>query len=812
MLLSSRIINSGLVLICGLLLSAGSSWAQLSSDDIATLHKQGQAEGWTFSVGENGATDYPLHVLCGAVEPPDWQTGADFDPCTPSRGLPGAFDWRDYNGYPTVPVKHQGGCGSCWAFAAIGVVENAIRIKDGIITDLSEQWLISCTSSGSCSGGWPSAAFRYISRNGRQDFCGNGGAVLEHGTGGFPYEAWNAPCNCPYWHMHFIESWSYVGNYWESPPVEQIKQAIHDHGPVATQVYVNSAFHAYSPTGQHDRVFNACDDQWVNHSVVLVGWDDNLGSDGVWILRNSWGTGWGIDGYMLIEYGCSNVGYRTSYVNYLGEDCNDNDIPDPCDLDCGEPGYPCDVPGCGQSEDCNFNGFPDECESQADCNNNGVQDICDIYMGTSADCQPNSIPDECELADGDCNLNMVPDDCDVLGGASEDCQPNGIPDECELGVNDCNNNNVPDECDRDCNTNGVPDECDVTSGASPDCNNNMRPDECDVERHYNLWDGFNSIPKGTGMDGFDAIPSEGGDGSYWLNPQDTAKIWWQGCEGGSLTDRAVQISVPGESGTADQWYLTSEHFRTDGGALPLEEQVYRMTFRVKPGLNDNPGIDWEFSIRDDENNSHRRVILVRFCSTASSLLPGSIVVEFPRNQYIDTGVAVVVDPPTCYDFEVVLTNHYDGSDSTVELYIDGLRRVTQEQTLDDGARRMDYFQVDTVLNGSGSSAIATLKLDHFDLWLTGGSSVAPEQIPDCNDNSVFDECDVVVGGDFDADGDIALPDYQGLVDCISGPGCSPGPAVPECAGMCLGAFDFDGDADIDLADLANFQRAFTGVR
>lgn len=65
------------------------------------------------------------------------------------------------------------------------------------------------------------------------------------------------------------------------------------------------------------------------------------------------------------------------------DDCNENGIPDECDIDCGAPAGPCDMPDCGLSVDCNGNGIPDE---------------CDIASGFSADCQPDGIPDECQLS------------------------------------------------------------------------------------------------------------------------------------------------------------------------------------------------------------------------------------------------------------------------------------------------------------------------------------------------------------------------------------------------------------------------------
>jgi len=387
---AGRIGLAAWLLLCGL---AGPALAQLSSEDLAALQRRGEKEGWTFTVAESEATAYSLQELCGAVEPTDWRSGARFDPGSPSRDLPVSYDWRNYEG--CTPIKSQGGCGSCWAFAAIGAMECAVKIQDGVDVDLAEQWLVSCTNAGSCSGGWHGSAFNYLLCGGSQDPCGHSGAVLESD---FCYVASDIPCECPFLHPYCLDDWTYVG----STGVSQIKQAIYDHGPVAVCVYVNDAFHGYSYG-----VFNACEnDQGTNHVVVLVGWDDNQGTEGVWILRNSWGTGWGMDGYMKIEYGCSRVGSSAAYVDYMGMDCNGNGV---WDLD--------DIAG-GTSEDCNNNTRPDECEPEIpedcapqggdDCNGNGVRDACDLACGSSSDLNGNQLPDECE----DCNGNQYPDDED----------------------------------------------------------------------------------------------------------------------------------------------------------------------------------------------------------------------------------------------------------------------------------------------------------------------------------------------------------------------------------------------------------------
>jgi len=116
-------------------------------------------------------------------------------------------------------------------------------------------------------------------------------------------------------------------------------------------------------------------------------------------------------------------------------DCNENTIPDLCDVECG--GLGCSEP-CGTSLDCNRNGVPDECEP--DCNANGVADECDI-----TDCPPN------DLSCADCNRNLSPDSCDP------DCDGDGIPDDCEL-VLDTDRDGV-DDCDDFCPTSTPAESC-----------------------------------------------------------------------------------------------------------------------------------------------------------------------------------------------------------------------------------------------------------------------------------------------------------------------------------------------------------------
>ena len=226
--------------------------------------------------------------------------------------LPGSFNWCDQNG--CTPVKNQGSCGSCWAFATVGPLESLIKINDGVTVDLSEQYLLSCNSDGwGCDGGfWAHDYHEWKMANGETE----AGAVLESNV---PYASQETACNPPHPKAYRIDSWQYVCPDC-TPTTAQLKQAIYAHGPLSVSVCVNDAFQNYN-----GGIFSGpgCSD--LNHGVVLVGWNDD---DGCWIMRNSWSSAWGENGYMRIKYGVSSIGSSAAYVTY-GDAPNPNADPDP---------------------------------------------------------------------------------------------------------------------------------------------------------------------------------------------------------------------------------------------------------------------------------------------------------------------------------------------------------------------------------------------------------------------------------------------------------------------------------------------------
>ena len=207
----------------------------------------------------------------------------------------------------TTPIKDQGSCGSCFAFATVAPLEHEIKKRCGIEEDLSEQYLLSCNDNGwNCRvGGW-------FAHDYHMNYATTGevpGAVLE---ANFPYTATDEPCDPPHPHKYRIQDWHYLGLY---PSSDKIKQAIMDYGSVSCGICVGPLFAAYK-TG----IFNANEDQYcsiaANHAVALVGW-----GPGYWILKNSWGADWGESGYMRIAFDASNVGYKANYIVFTGSGC-----------------------------------------------------------------------------------------------------------------------------------------------------------------------------------------------------------------------------------------------------------------------------------------------------------------------------------------------------------------------------------------------------------------------------------------------------------------------------------------------------------
>lgn len=251
-------------------------------------------------------------------------------PTNSFNSLPNFFSWKEYGGDWTTPAKNQLSCGSCWAFSTLSTMEAIINIASGIPwtdIDLSEQYILSCLgSSGDCDGGWMHSAFQAI-KSTSSGSTGNGinGVTIESC---FPYLAKDyIPCSdkCEDWDyislsesgkLWELEDWGYTQTFNPNDPDDRdtIKSWIIDKGPLSVALYHSSGCSSYWNT--HDDpndYYYGTEMSYKNHGVLLAGYKDDefIPNGGYWILKNSWGTNFGYNGFYNVAYGCLDIG---SYV------------------------------------------------------------------------------------------------------------------------------------------------------------------------------------------------------------------------------------------------------------------------------------------------------------------------------------------------------------------------------------------------------------------------------------------------------------------------------------------------------------------
>ena len=282
------------------------------------------AQKLTYEVGSTAAMDFALEQITGLSVP------ADFEQELQSRNVRAAqrlkelptavssscsksaprFDWRKMG--DVSPVRDQGVCGSSWDFATIGSFEGSWRAINNEAIRTSAQDVLDCSNLGNCGSGW--WAFDYLIHKGVS------------AEGAYPYHHARGACNNTAERPFKADTWGYVGADHTIPGVAAIKDALCTYGPLAVAVHVTDSFAAY--TGG---VFNEKAVGKVNHGVTLIGWDD---SKNAWLIKNSWGTGWGSTcdygterGYMWISYNSNSIGYAAAWVRAkakpkpMTEDC-----------------------------------------------------------------------------------------------------------------------------------------------------------------------------------------------------------------------------------------------------------------------------------------------------------------------------------------------------------------------------------------------------------------------------------------------------------------------------------------------------------
>lgn len=244
-------------------------------------------------------SDFELHRIRGRLHSEGYNGGEPFPVQEFTDDIPDSYDWRLIGA--VTPVKDQAVCGSCWSFGTTGTIEGAYFLKTNKQVRLSQQQLIDCSwqyQNNGCDGGEDFRAYAYI--------MAAGGLASEEDYG--QYMGQDGIC-----HDTQVPKTAKITGFVNvtSGDLDALKKAIAKKGPISVSIDASQkSFSFYSHGVYYDPKCKSGENE-LDHSVLAVGYG-TMNNEPYWIVKNSWSTYWGNDGYVLMSQKENNCGVATS--------------------------------------------------------------------------------------------------------------------------------------------------------------------------------------------------------------------------------------------------------------------------------------------------------------------------------------------------------------------------------------------------------------------------------------------------------------------------------------------------------------------